>query len=230
MDTLHGSLSQFPIAKAHCNLCSHETKHAILQTARKDRSKDGMEDVVDYQMLQCLGCDSVKLREGWSALGCGEVMVSYWPPANSTRRLPPWLSEWATGARGAAGASILVFLEIYAALHNGQPHLAAMGVRSLLEHIMVSSVGDLGSFGSNLAAFAEAGHVSPKQKERLVTILEVGHATIHRGYTPTNEDLAASLDILEHIIASLYVHDGAVSAAKARVPPRAKRSTAPDSK
>ncbi len=38
------------------------------------------------------------------------------------------------------------------------------------------------------------------------TILEAGHATIHRSYSPSTEDLHTCMDIAESIVASIYIH------------------------
>ena len=98
-----------------------------------------------------------------------------------------------------------------------------MGVRALLEQIMVSTCGDKGRFDLNLEAFEKEGHVSKRQRERLEAILDVGHASIHRGFRPRREDVITLVDIAESVVQSVYVHDGKVDALKKRVPPRPPR-------
>ena len=98
--------------------------------------------------------------------------------------------------------------------------LAAMGVRAAIESILIDTVGDQGSFTKNLKAFEAKGLVSGVQRERLETILDAGHATIHRMYRPRASDLIILIDITEHIIESVYLHEGKVSALKKRIPAR----------
>ena len=95
-----------------------------------------------------------------------------------------------------------------------------MGVRSLLERIIIDKVGDQNSFAANVKAFEEAGYVSSIQKERLLAILEAGHATIHRNFEPTRKDIVILIDIAEHIIESVYVHGNKVQDLAMRVPKR----------
>jgi hypothetical protein len=55
-----------------------------------------------------------------------------------------------TGNKNDDAALGSLLHEIYQAVHGGQYRLAAMGIRALLEQIMVSKVGDLGSFEKQL--------------------------------------------------------------------------------
>jgi len=97
--------------------------------------------------------------------------------------------------------------EIYIATQNDCPRLAIMGVRAVLEQVMIVKVGDQGTFGGNLKAFADAGYVSVVQYDTLKVILDAGHAVTHRGFSPKKEHLNAALDVMEGILAALYVHD-----------------------
>jgi hypothetical protein len=66
-------------------------------------------------------------------------------------------------------------------------------------------------------------HVGLHQKEIIETTLEVGHASIHRNYNPTRQDVTQVLDIAENIIQSIYVSTEQAKALKKRIPPRPKR-------
>lgn len=113
--------------------------------------------------------------------------------------------------------------EIYVAVQNNLRNLALMGVRSLLEKIMIAKVGDKGSFFNNLEAFSAQGFVSQKQKENLSIILEAGHAAIHRKFNPIKNEIITVLDITEHIIESVYLHQSKIDQLKKRVPQRAPK-------
>ena len=107
--------------------------------------------------------------------------------------------------------------EVYSALQNNQPHLAAMGVRAVLELAMIDKIGgDRRRFDDNLDALYNQGHVSLLMRERLASVLDVGSATIHRGHTPSNDDLSILVDIIE----SLYIHEADVKRLAERTPPR----------
>jgi hypothetical protein len=88
---------------------------------------------------------------------------------------------------------------------------------------MVFKVGDLGSFEKQLNAFQEAGYISFIQRDAMKATLEVGHATMHRAFKPTEEDLKVALDIVEGIMAPLYAHHTAAEKMAERIPPRPPR-------
>ncbi|MFM0428998.1 DUF4145 domain-containing protein [Paraburkholderia aspalathi] len=110
--------------------------------------------------------------------------------------------------------------EIYVAIHNNLRSLAAMGVRSLVEKVMISKAGDKGSFLKNIAEFERLGYVSRIQRERIEAILEAGHAAIHRDFMPTTSDVITLVDIAEHIVETVYLHESKVNELRKRVPPR----------
>ena len=114
--------------------------------------------------------------------------------------------------------------EIYKATQNSLPRLAIMGVRALLEQVMIVKVGDRGSFAENLKGFHEAGYVSVVQFDALARILDAGHAVIHRGFAPEDEHLNTALDVMEGILAAIYVHDQEIK--NLNIPERSKKQPA----
>src|SRR5262245_32954731 len=121
--------------RAHCNECGGERNHAILHSEEKrwDDEELGIAGRDLYEMLRCLGCDSIKMRHtSWFSEEEGST-ARYFPPS-IFRPKPKWL----TLLLGEEHFVHDLLLEIYSALQNDEPHLAAMGVRSLLEQIMVA--------------------------------------------------------------------------------------------
>jgi hypothetical protein len=116
--------------------------------------------------------------------------------------------------------------EVYEALYNDARRLAAMGVRSLLEQIMVEKVGEQQSFKKLIDTFAEQGFISPLQKERVEGIVEAGHASVHRNFTPSVADLKTLLDITESLIADIYVHLRSVEQLTKEFPVEARKNLA----
>jgi hypothetical protein len=221
-----------------CSSCIRETTHKVLhEYALHDEDR-----TTTYSMLECAGCHRVCLREQVLNFD-GDVEHNYYPSPVS-RKEPDWLrfmgmqdssaadfdfSETPSGAPRASGkqnhdaALGLLLHEIYQAVHGGQYRLAAMGIRALLEQIMVSKVGDLSSFEKQLDAFEKDGYISFIQRDAMKATLEVGHAAMHRSYNPTEEDVKLALDIVEGVMAPLYHHQSKAEKMGDRVPPRPPR-------
>jgi hypothetical protein len=72
------------------------------------------------------------------------------------------------------------------ALAAGAHRVATMGIRALVERLMIDQVQDKGSFEKNIKAFFDAGHVAPNQQAVFRdTLIEAGHAAMHRDFEPT---------------------------------------------
>lgn len=212
-----------PTIKAHCNECSGERNHEVLHI-EKSSWTDEDSDVSGgdkYELIRCLGCEAVRLKHtNWFSEDDG-VTVRYYPPA-IFRRQPDWFGELWLELGSDDDFVEKLLKEIYVALQNNLPSLAAMGVRALLEKVMISKTGDNGSFAANMAEFETLGFVSRVQRERLEVILEVGHAAIHRIFTPKTAEVITLIEIAEHVIESVYLHESKVKEVTKRVPPKVK--------
>jgi hypothetical protein len=211
--------------KAHCNTCGGERNHEVLHTEKSKWSDDehALWGSDAYQTLRCCGCEEIKLRHTSMFSEHDEPSVYYFPPS-IFRKHPKWFDDLYFEVPNEERFVVKLLSEIYVAVQNNLPNLALMGVRSLLEKIMIAKVGDKGSFAKNLNAFSAEGFVSGRQKESLEVILEAGHAAIHRKYKPRKQEVVTVLDITEHIIESVYLHSSKVSVLKNRVPERKPRN------
>jgi hypothetical protein len=204
--------------KAHCNKCLGDRNHEILftETTYWSHGESDPSGSNKYEMLKCQGCDSITLRHTSEWSEDPEPSVYYYPPA-IFRRQPHWLYDL-LGTEGALVRKLLN--EIYGGLQNDMKMIATMGVRALMEHVMINSVGDQGTFAKNLTEFAKKGFISDKQRDILTVVLEIGHATMHRAYEPSDKDLTTCIDIAETVIQSIYVHPGKAAELAKRVPKR----------
>jgi hypothetical protein len=115
--------------------------------------------------------------------------------------------------------------EIYQAVDGGQNRLAALGIRALLEQVMVLKVGDLATFDQKLDEFQKQGYISLIQRDAMRTTLDVGDAVMHRAFKPTEEDLKVALDVVEGVFSPIFGHKNEAERLGDRVPPRAPRPT-----
>jgi len=207
-------------SRAPCSSCLRETEHTVLHSV--DRSSKGTH--WHFTLLECAGCKHLVLRETLS-FGDRENDVLRYFPSPASRKVPDWVFDLSVGFIGGLSAASLgeLFLEIYQAVSGGQLRLAIMGIRALIEQVMIHKTGDNGSFAKNLEAFQQAGYISLVQRDALNDILDVGHATIHRAFEPKAKEIEIALDITEGIIAAVFVHTDAAKKVSERVPGRPKK-------
>ncbi len=213
--------------KAHCNTCGGERNHEVLHSEKTtwEDPEHTVSGSDTYETLKCCGCENIKLRHTSRCSEDDGPTMNYFPAA-IFRRNPEWFNElWLELSAGDEFVEQLL-KEIYVALQHNLPSLATMGVRSLLEKIMVSKTGDQGSFVQNIGEFEKLGYVSRIQRERLEAILEAGHAAIHRTYKPREKDVITLVDLTEHIVETVYLHEAKITELKKRVPPRVTKKKA----
>lgn len=211
--------------KAHCNRCGGNRNHMLIKDVSKYHDEWIGEGVQiswgdKYYLLECCGCESIRLlHTSWFSEetdfeGRPIVHETYYP-SSVFRPLPKWISwldtEWHITK---------LVKETYQALQNGAPSLAAMGVRAIIEAIMIDKVGDKGSFKGNLKALQENGYISNFQLDTLEAALELGHASIHRGFIPEKHQVEFALDILENLLHGLYVLESRAKGTVDKIPKR----------
>ena len=210
---------------AHCNHCGGMRNHDVLHSVKSEWS-DAEEYCCgsnEYETLRCAGCEDIKLRHISRHSDDEEPTIHYFPPL-IFRQKPVWFEELYFEVPKEEHFIEVLLNEIYVAVQNNLSSLALMGVRSLLEKIMIAKIGDKNSFAKNLDELLSKGFVSPIQKQNLSTIVEAGHAATHRKYKPRKEDIITALDITEHIIESVYFHSSKVLSLKNRIPKRESAS------
>ncbi|KAF1073267.1 hypothetical protein MKHDV_03726 [Halodesulfovibrio sp. MK-HDV] len=112
--------------------------------------------------------------------------------------------------------------ELYFAVNNEKPMLAAMAIRATLELLMIEFVKDNGSFKANFAKMQNDGYLSKVQVDLLNKVLEVGHGVMHRGHQPSMLDIYIALGMLETLVMQLQHTDGRAEAIVKNIPPRKK--------
>ncbi len=88
-------------------------------------------------------------------------------------------------------------------------------------HLMKQKIGDR-PFVVLVTEFRRTGYLSIRQAESLNSIIEAGHAVIHRGWQLNNEDISLLLDITETLIKTVYLHEDRARELNERVPKRQK--------
>jgi hypothetical protein len=214
--------------RSYCNKCSDETWHDVLwiKTNERTSEEDAFWAKQHHLVLQCRGCDQISFKviewdsEDLEPDGTPSARVESYPP-KTFRRPPHWQGELLLDAFLDDSHFLNLLDEIYVALQNDCARLAVMGIRALLEAIMVDKCQDQGSFAKNLDAFQNQGYISPIQGRTIEPVIEAGHAVIHRSFKPKHEQALTALDITESIIESIYV--ASKEAKNLKVPSRANK-------
>lgn len=219
------------IKRAHCNKCLGWTKHKVLfgqsthwiEYLDSDR-RDRIDGCDTYTLLECCGCERVwLLHEHWFSEDCddeGTIKYNDYYPPMVTRKKPDWIMMGLPIKLGLGEFGDLLD-EVYSALGVKAFRVAAMGIRALVERMMIDKVGDKGTFEKNIDAFFGGGFVAPFQQDMFRnTLIEAGHAAMHRDWQPSAEDLTTLLDIVEALMKAIYVDSAKAEEVGKRLPRR----------
>lgn len=199
--------------EAPCALCWHRTLHDVVHTIRV-RRVDWRDQ---YDTMQCNMCGTVSLRHRQKFKDWDEPLIHFYPSERSR-----WWPEWTLIGEVSDGVKLLLN-EVYIANEEKLFRIAFMGLRAALEQVIIERVGDNGSFIENLTKLKEKGHISLLQFDQISAVLDAGHAVTHRAFQPEQHEIEKALDVVERVLATMFMHNDEVNALTQRVPPRPSR-------
>ncbi|MFN7984142.1 MAG: DUF4145 domain-containing protein [Vicinamibacterales bacterium] len=173
------------------------------------------EEKETLEVLQCLGCDEMVVRESFEHEAYGQATPRFYPPRIS-RRTPAWKDI-------LPKSIVAVVNEVYRALQVDSPRLAVIGARTIIDLVILDKVGDVGTFGEKLSELETQGYVGRKNREFITAALEAGSAAAHRGIAPNLKDLNRVMDIVESLLETVYVLESAAQRLRESTPTRPRR-------
>ncbi|MEW6442220.1 MAG: DUF4145 domain-containing protein [bacterium] len=202
----------------YCNICRRSTLQESVfgyTSPIQVRFPDRFEGMVffGYEAFKCSFCSSISMRVV-AACSPGVQIYETWYPPEIIRHIPSWWGDLKDSEIKSLAE------EVYSSLDHGNTRVAAMGIRTLIEHISEDKTGETGSFRAKIRALLAEGILNPAGSEILSTVLEFGHAAVHRKYAPSVQDVARALSIIENLIDQIYVIPPIATELKNNVPPR----------
>ena len=208
-------MAEETIERFFCNQCKGKTKHFVRAqhgvVSRDTKSGTSFEERA--LIIECCGCENLALVKkshfsehvGWyeDPVTGREYQEEYWDeaiyPPVSYRPAPPWFDDLPDKTLRDISA------EVYKSLQSESYFLAAFGARTLLDRLIVLTVGDQGNFTKGLTKLQSSDMLSAHEREVIGPALEAGHAAAHRGWAPTQDQVAVILDTVEGLIHRLLV-------------------------
>jgi hypothetical protein len=145
--------------------------------------------------------------------------------ATTPRKRPDWVGLINVLYIGTEQGAVLEALsaEVYAARDRGLLQLTMMGIRAVIDNLIVGLIGDQGNFIKSLKEFKARGYISLPQFDNLDIVVDAGSAAIHRGFKPTESDVDTALGIMENVLESIHVHRDPARWLSDVIPPRPRK-------
>jgi hypothetical protein len=217
-------MGETPVAKAvkttesSCSECGRETRHYVRAESKRGGGDEEFSWGQTSYFLECAGCGWTSIRkvywdDNYSYPDKPDVKLL---PPGLRRRKPEWL--WQVDSRFRQ-----LFDEVYAALDAGTLAVPVMGARAILDLVIQDRVRNHRTFAQGLDALTDKGFISKHDRGILDAAVEAGNAAAHRGFFPTEEHAHGVVEIVEHVVSSLYVLKAAAKGLKKATPKRRRR-------
>lgn len=209
------NFAQVPIERFFCNRCKGKTKHFVRAeySTSSDARRNGTSYTQRLLIVECCGCEylahvkkthfSEHLDVYDDPITGSTIEEELWDeviyPPPTYRNPPPWFEDLPDDTLREISA------EIYKSLQAASHYLATFGSRTLIDRLIVLTVGDKGNFAKGLQALQDEGKLSLHERDILNPVVDAGNAAAHRGWAPTKEQIAVILDTVEGLIHRLLV-------------------------
>jgi hypothetical protein len=184
--------------KLFCNTCERESTHLSLEYGRINiKSSKNNGTYQTYDVLQCRECSNITfMLSNW--IHPGSMMgdpyktdIIYHPP-RSFRSKPNWYKRLDKKFRA-------VLDEVYIALDNALLLIASTGTRTAIDKLIEDKIGNAGTFQQKIETLEKKNIVNNEEKKLLLTVIDAGSASAHRGFRPNKKLINHIMEITESI-------------------------------
>jgi len=203
--------------KSFCSTCSIPTNQKVLHQEMVACSDEtGWWDDTNYQIIQCMGCDTISFRKLYNDVS----MQQHYDEDSTTQELFPKRGAHSRQMRAYRNVPIdikKVYLETIEAYNNNLNLLCGVGIRAILEGIcidksikegtIISSSGKQSKskgLDGKIYGLAANGYLTSINAEVLHELRFLGNSAVHELTIPSVEDLSIAIDIIELIIDNIY--------------------------
>lgn len=115
-----------------------------------------------------------------------------------------------------------VMNEVYRGVDFDLRAISAMGIRAVIDMVLVDLVGDVGGFEKKLNQMVAKGLLTEMSRSHMLAAIEAGNAAAHRGHIPDRVDVLTLLGICENLLYERLVMPGQALRLRSKTPARAK--------
>ena len=154
----------------------------------------------DYQIIKCSGCNSISYRSF-------NYFSEYQDIDNDgtwEERYPKLEERLKKEYNYLPSLFKHIYVEIIETYNNKCFILCSAGIRALLEGICKERGIIDGNLEQKIDKMHENGFINPQHKEILHKLRFLGNYAVHELQKPTKREIDTAMDIIEHIIESLY--------------------------
>lgn len=212
------NISKGETIRTHCNICKQNMNHQVLMDYCESGEvildsdhdlKHGKIDYTadytdDYQIIKCSGCNTISYRSYKFFSGYQDFVDD----GIREERYPTLVRRIKKKLKYLPSTLTQIYEEVIMTYNNDGFILCAAGIRAVLEGICKDKGIIDGNLFEKIKNMSEQGFVSKQHENILHKLRFLGNVVLHDLQIPTQEEIDAALDVIEHIIESLYEIQG----------------------
>lgn len=193
--------------KSYCRECSKSTNHDVLSEYSEQYRDEYAYDLI-YQIVQCKGCGTKSFRHVFVDIESAFCTV------DGQVEVPEEVTVYPKAIEGHKEVKdiyklpdivLKIYQEVLLALKEEAKILASLGLRGTVEAVCNDLNIPGGKLDARINKLASSGYISTKDAQRLHGIRFMGNDAAHDIKTPKDESLQVALQIVEHLLLSVYI-------------------------
>ena len=188
-----------------CKACAVDCYHRPIAGGNIDPQNGGFSNGSrkSFQLMRCEHCKNITLCiDHWVHPGSmiGDAYIErteYYPPL-TFREKPNWFNSLDKKHQQ-------ILSEVYLAIDNSLFTLASSGVRTALDRLIIEKIGDVGTFEKKIKSLVLNKIITEEEKFLLISVIDAGSASSHRGFSPDEELINHIMEITEHIFYKINI-------------------------
>ncbi|MBC3964313.1 DUF4145 domain-containing protein [Pseudomonas simiae] len=198
------------IHRAVCESCQIEQRHAVQTSTRVKFESDEFTGITEFEIIRCLNCDSISFRKESS-----NSEDYYYDPATDeyTSNCDVSLYPNRTAGRFKIEAHWhlppevrAAYEEVISAVNGGQPILAGLGVRVLIEVICRDQKATGKSLLAKIDDLKNKGVLTHAGADILHKLRSMGNESAHEAKPSSDKQISLSMDVVDNLLQSVYIH------------------------
>lgn len=197
--------------KTHCNNCKGPRNHKeLFEKKTRGGEDDGFVWFEKFKVIECLGCENISFLKVYGDIS----MVDYDQHGNANHydeeTVYPYYLEKGEEIKyqhHLPSTIRIIYQETISAFKADSYILTAGGLRAIIEAICNQLKIKNDNLEKRIDSLHKKGHLTLSESKRLHSIRFLGNDALHEMAKPKKEHLYLLLEIVNHLLANLFIND-----------------------
>ncbi|SEB69389.1 protein of unknown function [Maribacter dokdonensis] len=199
------------MGKTHCNNCKGNRNHKeLFEKKIRGGEDDGFVWIEKFKVIECLGCNNISFLKVYGDIS----MVDYDHHGNpihyDEETVYPYYLEKGEEIKyqhHLPSTIKIIYQETISAFKADSYILTAGGLRAIIEAICNHLKIKNDNLEKRIDSLHKKGHLTLSESKRLHSIRFLGNDALHEMAKPKKEHLYLLLEIVNHLLANLFIND-----------------------